>query len=70
MASQIAAFGDLTWDREKDLFCPVDKIGKVDVYLATHHGTGLSGSPAAVNAWRPSWPSWAIRRARAPMRRG
>ncbi len=51
--ARIAAFGDLTWDREKDLFCPVNKVGKVDVYLATHHGTNLSGSPAAVNALAP-----------------
>src|SRR5690606_31529408 len=51
--AKIAAFGDLTWDREKDLFCPVNKVGKVDVYLATHHGTALSGSPAAVNALAP-----------------
>jgi competence protein ComEC len=50
---KIAAFGDLTWDREKDLFCPADKVGKVDIYLASHHGTGLSGSPAAVNALAP-----------------
>ena len=51
--ARIAAFGDLTWDREKDLFCPTDKVGKVDVYLATHHGTNLSGSPAAVNSLAP-----------------
>jgi competence protein ComEC len=51
--ARIAAFGDLTWDREKDLFCPIDKVGKVDVYLATHHGTALSGSPAAVNFLAP-----------------
>lgn len=51
--ARIAAFGDLTWDREKDLFCPTDKVGKVDVYLATHHSTALSGSPAAVNAMAP-----------------
>lgn len=50
---KIAAFGDLTWDREKDLFCPIDKVGKVDIYLATHHSTALSGSPAAVNALAP-----------------
>lgn len=50
---KIAAFGDLTWDREKDLFCPIDRVGKVDVYLATHHSTGLSGSPAAVDAMAP-----------------
>jgi beta-lactamase superfamily II metal-dependent hydrolase len=51
--ARIAAFGDLTWDREKDLFCPTDRVGKVDVYLATHHATALSGSPAAVNALAP-----------------
>lgn len=51
--ARIATFGDLTWDREKDLFCPTDKVGKVDVYLATHHGTALSGSPAALNALAP-----------------
>ncbi|HEY4075660.1 MAG TPA: MBL fold metallo-hydrolase [Rhizomicrobium sp.] len=50
---KIAVFGDLTWDREKDLFCPTDKVGKVDIYLATHHSTALSGSPAAVNALAP-----------------
>lgn len=51
--TKIAAFGDLTWDREKDLFCPANRVGKVDVYLATHHGTALSGSPASVNALAP-----------------
>ena len=51
--TKIAAFGDLTWDREKDLFCPANRVGKVDVYLATHHGTPLSGSPASVNALAP-----------------
>ncbi|MEY4706379.1 MAG: hypothetical protein RJB58_102 [Pseudomonadota bacterium] len=51
--TRIAAFGDLTWDREKDLFCPANRVGKVDVYLATHHGTALSGSPASVNALAP-----------------
>jgi competence protein ComEC len=50
---EIAAFGDLTWDREKDLFCPNDKIGKIGVYLASHHGTALSGSPAMVNSLQP-----------------
>lgn len=50
---KIAAFGDLTWDREKDLFCPIDRVGKVDVYLASHHGTQWSGSPAMVNSLQP-----------------
>jgi len=50
---KIAAFGDLTWDREKDLFCPVDKVGKVDVYLASHHGTQWSGSLPLISALQP-----------------
>jgi glyoxylase-like metal-dependent hydrolase (beta-lactamase superfamily II) len=51
--AKIAAFGDLTWDREKDLFCPEDKVGKVDVYLSSHHGTQWSGSPAMLNSLQP-----------------
>lgn len=50
---KIAAFGDLTWDREKELFCPIDRIGKVDVYLASHHGTHWSGSPAMLDSLQP-----------------
>lgn len=50
---KIAAFGDFTWDREKDLFCPNDKVGKVDIYLASHHGTQWSGSPAMLNSLQP-----------------
>jgi competence protein ComEC len=51
--AKIAAFGDFTWDREKDLFCPEDKVGKVDVYLSSHHGTQWSGSPAMLNSLQP-----------------
>ena len=43
--AKIAAFGDLTWNSEMKLFCPVDKVGKVDVLLASHHG--LCNSPTA-----------------------
>jgi competence protein ComEC len=50
---KIAAFGDLTWDRERDLFCPNNKVGKVDVYIASHHGSYWSGSPAMVSALQP-----------------
>jgi glyoxylase-like metal-dependent hydrolase (beta-lactamase superfamily II) len=50
---KIAAFGDLTWDREKDLFCPNDKVGKVDIYFASHHGSYWSGSPAMLNSLQP-----------------
>ena len=42
--------GDLTWDREMELVCPVNKLGRVDIYIVSHHGMNLSSSPAMVNA--------------------
>lgn len=45
--------GDLTWNKELELVCPANKIGKVDVYLTTHHGTDSSGPPAILQALAP-----------------
>jgi competence protein ComEC len=45
--------GDLTWDKELDLMCPVNKVGKVDVYIVSHHGSQPSGSPALVHGIAP-----------------
>jgi beta-lactamase superfamily II metal-dependent hydrolase len=45
--------GDLTWNKEKDLVCPVNKIGKVDLYLVSHHGMDMSGSPQWVHTLGP-----------------
>ncbi|HTP36538.1 MAG TPA: MBL fold metallo-hydrolase [Candidatus Acidoferrales bacterium] len=45
--------GDLTWNKEKDLVCPVNKIGTVDLYLVSHHGMNMSGSPQLVHALHP-----------------
>jgi beta-lactamase superfamily II metal-dependent hydrolase len=45
--------GDLTWNKEKELVCPVNKIGKVDLYLVSHHGTESSGSPQLLQALNP-----------------
>lgn len=47
--------GDLTWDKEMDLACPVNKLGKVSVMLATHHGfyADMSGAPALLWAIMP-----------------
>lgn len=47
--------GDLTWDREMMLACPVNKIGTVTLFQASHHGfsSGQSGSPALVWALKP-----------------
>lgn len=48
-----ADLGDLTWNGELDLMCPVNRIGKLDVYLTSHHGLAKSGSPALVHALQP-----------------
>jgi competence protein ComEC len=45
---RILDLGDLTWDKEMELMCPVNKLGKVDVYIVSHHGWGQSSSPALV----------------------
>ena len=47
--------GDLTWDKEMELACPVNKLGKVTLLQATHHGfyNDFSGAPALVWALQP-----------------
>jgi competence protein ComEC len=47
--------GDLTWDKEMDLACPVNKLGRVSLMLATHHGffNDQSGAPALLWAIQP-----------------
>lgn len=47
--------GDLTWDKEMELACPVNKIGTVTLVQATHHGfyNEVSGAPALYKALKP-----------------
>jgi competence protein ComEC len=47
--------GDLTWDKEMDLACPVNKLGRVSLMVATHHGffNDQSGAPALLWAIQP-----------------
>ncbi|HTV23790.1 MAG TPA: MBL fold metallo-hydrolase [Polyangiaceae bacterium] len=45
--------GDLLWPREHELACPNNRIGPVDLYLTTHHGTTRSGAPQLVRAIQP-----------------
>jgi hypothetical protein len=42
--------GDVTQDLEFDLACPVNRIGEVDLYLTTHHGSGQSNAQVLVHA--------------------
>jgi competence protein ComEC len=45
--------GDLLWDMEAELMCPNNPIGKVDVYLVSHHGIDASGSDTLVHGLEP-----------------
>jgi hypothetical protein len=43
---------DLTWNREKELMCPNDPIGPVDLFMVSHHGNDYSNSPALLAGLR------------------
>jgi beta-lactamase superfamily II metal-dependent hydrolase len=51
--SRMASFGDLTWNVEKALVCPRDKLGPVDLFFVSNHGTHLNNSPALLHALAP-----------------
>jgi hypothetical protein len=45
--------GDLTWDKERALMCPVNRVGTVSLLIVSHHGWYQSSSPAYVDAVHP-----------------
>ena len=45
--------GDFTYYGEKELMCPNNPIGRVDLYLTSHHGIDQSGSAVLVHALQP-----------------
>jgi beta-lactamase superfamily II metal-dependent hydrolase len=45
--------GDLTKKKERELACPNNLIGAVDLYLTTHHGLSQSNAKALVDALHP-----------------
>lgn len=50
---RILDLGDLTADKERELMCPKNRLGRVDVYIASHHAFFQSGSAALVHAVAP-----------------
>jgi beta-lactamase superfamily II metal-dependent hydrolase len=45
--------GDLTWNVEQKLVCPVDGIGPVNLYQVTHHGAAISNNSALLATVHP-----------------
>ncbi len=50
---RILDLGDLTMDKERELMCPVNKLGKIDIFIVSHHGWNQSDSPVFVDAIAP-----------------
>ena len=50
---RILDLGDLTWDKERQLVCPTNKIGHVNLLIVSHHGFEQSSSPAMIDAIAP-----------------
>ena len=50
---RLVDLGDLPWAKELELMCPVNKLGRADIYIATHHGFNGSGSQALVLGIHP-----------------
>jgi hypothetical protein len=44
---------DLTWNKDREMFCPINRIGTVDLYMTANHGVENANSPVMVNALRP-----------------
>lgn len=50
---RILDLGDLTHDEEVKLMCPVNKIGRINILVVSHHGWDQSSSPALIWGIRP-----------------
>lgn len=46
--------GDLTWNVEKRLVCPVDLVGTIDLFQVTHHGMDISNHPTFLATIAPT----------------
>jgi competence protein ComEC len=50
---RILDLGDLTWDKEMNFMCPVNRLGHIDILVVSHHGLNASSSHALVYGIHP-----------------
>src|SRR6266566_2334789 len=50
---RILDLGDLTSDKERELVCPQNKLGRIDIFVVSHHGSTTSNSPVLLNGIAP-----------------
>jgi hypothetical protein len=51
---KMATLGDADWSRELELACPVNKLGRINLYTMNRHGSlDNSGAPALLGAIQP-----------------
>lgn len=51
--ARIMSLGDTTADMEQKLVCPVNRLGKIDLALISHHGSSFSNRPQLFAATMP-----------------
>ncbi len=50
---QFVALGDLTWGVEHRLACPLNRLGEIEIFQASQHGSAESNPPQLVHALAP-----------------
>ena len=66
---RILDLGDITHDKEMQLMCPINKIGKIDIYIVSHHGWCKAAARRSCTASLHGWPSWTTGPRKAGLRR-
>src|SRR6185436_18294146 len=50
---EFVALGDLTWGVEHRIACPMNRLGEIELFQASQHGSAESNPPQLVHALAP-----------------